>query len=71
MKRILLLVTVAALLASTTLVFAVSEIGRTTTKMYKCCVIGKCVDASKEDCALKQGIIVDDCKKCKGETQPK
>lgn len=38
--------------------------------MVKCCLEGKCVDASKNDCALKMGRVVTGCKDCKPAFDP-
>jgi hypothetical protein len=68
MKKFLVVVMLMAFVIPATLAFAASEIGdKQAAPKIKCCFDdGQCLETQKDNCALKKGIVVQDCKDCPG-----
>lgn len=68
MKRILVLLTLLVFAAGATVVFAVDpQQDKQLAPQVNCCFQdGQCLKTRADNCALKQGINVADCKDCPG-----
>ena len=68
MKRILVLLTLLVFAAGATVVFAVDpQQDKQLSPQINCCFQdGQCLKTRADNCALKQGIKVEDCKDCPG-----
>jgi hypothetical protein len=68
MKRILVLLTLLVFVATVTAVFAVdpSQSKQVAPQINCCLPDGQCLKTRADNCALKQGIQVSDCKTCPG-----
>ena len=69
MKRLFVVcVVMMALVVSGTLALArdVAGEGQTTPNINCCFQDGQCLKTKKDNCALKKGIVVGDCKDCPG-----
>jgi len=68
-RMMVLLLVMSFIVGALGLVYAADPAQRPAV-MVKCCLAGKCVDASKNDCDLKMGTVVSDCKLCKSPSDP-
>ncbi|MBI4965424.1 MAG: hypothetical protein HY913_19260 [Desulfomonile tiedjei] len=68
MKKILVLLTLMAFVAGATVAFAVDpQQQKQIQPNIKCCFQdGQCLETKEENCSLKKGIKVSDCKDCPG-----
>ena len=71
MKKLLVLLTLAAFVFSVPLAMAAGYLGRCQGRrgqqaQVNCCIKGKCTQVGSEaDCAKEMGKVVKDCKDCK------
>jgi hypothetical protein len=65
-KKWLVFLSALVFAASITWVFAADVGHEESTKIIKCCIEGKCVDSNKQECAMRKGTQVQDCKQCAG-----
>lgn len=68
MRKLVVIVTLLAFVLPTALAFAASDIGQQqAVPKIKCCFQdGQCLETLKDNCELKKGRIVSDCKQCPG-----
>jgi hypothetical protein len=64
MKKLFVALTLLAFIASSALVFALDPAqDKPGEPKIKCCFQdGQCLETRRENCALKQGVVVQDCK---------
>jgi hypothetical protein len=68
MRKYFVLLTLLAFVAASTMVFAVDPSAEKQDEpKIKCCLQdGQCLETKKDNCALKKGTVVQDCKQCSG-----
>jgi hypothetical protein len=68
MKRLVAMLALLVFVVAVGTVFAkdVNTEKQIESKIHCCFQDGQCLDTKKDNCALKQGIVVGDCKDCPG-----
>ncbi|MGO9570569.1 MAG: hypothetical protein ACLP5H_23810 [Desulfomonilaceae bacterium] len=69
MKKLLVILTLLAFVASISVVLAANpdqDVKQAAPNINCCFQDGQCLQTKKDNCALKTGIVVGDCKDCPG-----